>query len=112
MGENHPDGLMHASMLWRRLDTAGHESARLVYEDSTWQLSGAAVFAYGGQPCRLDYLITCDSLWQTRSGRVTGWIGGQAVEVGLSAGSSGRGAAPCSRSSELERLCQRSQSIH
>ncbi len=90
MGENPADGLRHASMLWRRVDQSGHESARLVYQRPSWHLSGVAVFAHEGQPCRLDYLITCNSLWETRSGRVTGWIGSQAVEVELSADSSGR----------------------
>ncbi len=77
-------------MLWRRVDQPGHESARLVYRHPSWLLSGAAVFAHEGQPCRCDYLVTCNSLWETKSGKVTGWIGDQAVEVELSADFSGR----------------------
>ncbi len=90
MGENSSGGVVHGSMLWRRVDRPGHESARLVFEHPSWRLSGAAVFAYDGQPCRLDYLITCNFLWETRLGRVSGWVGDQAVEIEISADSSGR----------------------
>jgi hypothetical protein len=29
----------------------------------------------------LDYQVMCDSQWQTKSGKVTGWIGDQAVAI-------------------------------
>lgn len=72
------------SVLWRRLDRPGHEAARLSFEDSCWHLRGTAVFAHEGQPCRLDYLVVCDEEWRTLSGRVAGWVGGEAVEVEVS----------------------------
>lgn len=90
MGENRHGGLISASMLWRRVDQPGHESARLVFEHPSWHLSGAAVFVYDGEPCRLDYVVTCDSQWKTRLGRVTGWVGDQAVDIEISADSGGR----------------------
>lgn len=72
------------SVLWRRLDQPGHESARLLFDGSSWRLAGTAVFADKQQPCRLEYLVVCDSKWQTLSGRVAGWVGEQTVEIGLS----------------------------
>ncbi len=90
MGENPSGGQMHASMLWRRVDQPGHDAARLVFEDPSWHLSGAAVFVHDGEPCRLDYLIACNSRWETKFGRVTGWVGDRAVEIGVSADASGR----------------------
>ena len=72
------------SILWRRLDQPGHESARLFFKDPSWHLMGTAVFAHNQQPCRLDYLVVCDSGWQTLSGRVTGWVGNETVEIELS----------------------------
>ncbi|MGA9772866.1 MAG: putative glycolipid-binding domain-containing protein [Blastocatellia bacterium] len=69
------------SILWRRLDVPGHESARVVFRDSCWHLTGAAVFAHDQQPCRMNYSITCDSVWQTLSATVAGWVGNQAVEI-------------------------------
>lgn len=72
------------TILWRRLDQPGHESARLVLRDSHWDLMGTAVFADNDQPCRLDYLVVCDPKWHTVSGTVRGWIGNKIVEVELS----------------------------
>jgi len=70
-------------MLWRRLDQPGHESCRLSSRRSSWQLAGTAVFAHERRPCRLDYLVVCDSAWQTVSGRVAGWVGTEVVEIAL-----------------------------
>src|SRR6266511_5407094 len=72
------------SILWRRLDQPGHESARLFFKDPSWHLMGTAVFAHNQQPCRLDYLVVCDSGWQTLSGRLTGWVEDETVEIELS----------------------------
>jgi len=77
-------------VLWRRLDLPGHESGRVLFQDSRWHLTGTAVFAHHQQPCRLDYLVVCDSGWQTLSGRVAGWVGNEAVEVEISVDSARR----------------------
>ncbi len=76
-----------ASILWRRLDRPGHESARVFFQDSFWRLAGTAVFAHKQQPCRLDYLVVCNMGWQTLSGTVAGWIGNETVEIELLADS-------------------------
>ncbi len=68
----------------------GHESCRLSSHDSRPHLTGTAVFAREGQPCRLDYLIVCDAEWQTISAQVTGWVGDRIINVELSADSSRR----------------------
>jgi hypothetical protein len=52
--------------------------------NSTWQLSGVAVFVHERQPCRLNYLIVCDSAWKTRSTRVTGWLGNKEIDIDIS----------------------------
>jgi hypothetical protein len=72
------------TILWRRLDEPGHEAARLIALDSSWHLTGTAVFAHGGQPCRLDYLIICDSWWRTVSAQVLGWVGAEAIKIDIS----------------------------
>lgn len=76
--------MTNPSILWRRLDQPGHESARLSFRESAWHLAGTSVFTYERQPCRLDYLVVCDSKWQTISGRVAGWVGDETVEIELS----------------------------
>ncbi len=77
------------AILWRRLDKPGYEYARLSWIGNQWQLTGVAVFQHEQQPCRLDYAVVCDGQWLTRTGRVTGWIGDQAVDVNVSVDASG-----------------------
>jgi uncharacterized protein len=79
-----------ATILWRRLDQPGHEAARLTWQGSLWHLAGAAVFAHDRQPCRLDYLVVCDSRWQTVSARILGWVGTKDIKVELSVDSAGK----------------------
>jgi len=78
------------SILWRRLDRPGHEAARLFSQNSCWHLTGTAVFTHDHQPCRLDYLVVCDSQWQTLSGKVAGWVGNETVEIKLAVDSAHR----------------------
>lgn len=72
------------SILWRRLDQPGHESARLSRCGAGWRLAGTAVFSHERRPCRLGYQITCDGAWQTLSGKVGGWVGEKIVEIEIS----------------------------
>lgn len=83
----HPAG---RSVLWRRLDLPGHEAAFVFFLDDLWHLSGSAVFAYDGRPCRLDYLVLCDPKWRTLSAKVAGWIGCEPVDIEISTDSNHR----------------------
>lgn len=74
-----------ASILWRRLDRGGHESARVTNQNGLWQVRGSAVFADAGLPVRLDYSVECDPEWQTRSALVAGWVGTAEVDVRVGA---------------------------
>jgi hypothetical protein len=69
------------TILWRRLDAPGHDSARLFFHDSQWHLTGTAVFMEAQQPCRLDYRVVCDESWRALSGSVIGWLGSRAINV-------------------------------
>jgi hypothetical protein len=77
-------------VLWRRLDQPGHEAARVIFHDPFWQLSGTAVFAHDGQPCRLEYLVACSVSWHTLRAKIAGWVGGRCVRIDLIADSSRR----------------------
>ena len=70
-----------AVLLWRRIDAPGHDCLRLVRQPDGWQLSGTAVFAEEGVPSRLDYIVTCDAVWHTRSAEVRGLIGTHDVHL-------------------------------
>ncbi|MDQ3996743.1 MAG: putative glycolipid-binding domain-containing protein [Gemmatimonadota bacterium] len=77
-------GATVATVLWQRLDSPGHDSARLSFESPHWRIAGAAIFERDRRPCRLDYVVVCDAAWSTRSARVTGWFGDELVDVELS----------------------------
>jgi hypothetical protein len=68
------------SILWRRLDDAGHDACRLVEKEGGWRLEGAAVFLHEGVPACLDYKVDCDGAWRTREGAVHGWGGERFVD--------------------------------
>lgn len=71
-------------MLWRRLDTPGHEAASITQQRNRWNLVGTALFAHEGKPCRLDYEIECDAGWGTRDVSMRGQIGDSQVMLVLS----------------------------
>lgn len=73
------------AVLWRRLDLPGHDHARLSPRDGGWLLSGTALFAHDGLPCRLDYRVLCDAAWRTESATVEGWAGSGPVRAHLAA---------------------------
>src|SRR5450432_4453518 len=72
-----------ASVLWRRLDSPGHDACRLEKHEDGWRLDGAAVFLRDWVPARLTYDLTCDLSWRTQYGQVLGWIGAQAIEISI-----------------------------
>jgi hypothetical protein len=69
------------AILWRRLDRPGHDAARVTSANGLWQMSGCAVSVEGTLPVRLDYEISCDAQWHTRSASVCGWIGERVIDV-------------------------------
>lgn len=79
------DDLAAPSILWRRTDSPGHDSARLLRDGDGWRLIGTAVFAHEQSACRLDYTVMCRSDWSTSFASVSGWIGTRTVNVEISA---------------------------
>ncbi len=71
------------SILWRRLDTPGHDACRLDRNGAGWRLEGTAVFRHGGVPAQLAYYVLCDSTWRPYQGHVRGWLGAEAVEFNI-----------------------------
>ena len=75
---------MNHSILWRGVDQPGHEACRVYQIDTEWHLEGTAVFQNGDRrPCRLSYLIRCDSSWNTLTGVVSGWLGDDDINIEL-----------------------------
>jgi len=68
---------------WRRVDLPGREIATLDALDEGWRLSGTAVFSSEEGTCKLDYVVICDSTWQTNSAQISGFIGGDGVSLSV-----------------------------
>src|SRR5262249_28456590 len=69
-----------ASMSWRRLESPGHDACLLERVDASWSLRGAAVYRHKDGPAWLSYVVQCDDLWQTQSGRVQGALGSRSID--------------------------------
>ena len=77
------------AMLWRRLDAAGHDAARLSLGAGGSELHGMAVFREDGGPSALRYHVRCDEHWRTRDAVVDGWRAGHPVELRIERDSAG-----------------------
>lgn len=73
--------MVESTILWRRLDRPGHESARLIESPESNELEGSAVFVESDLPVRLDYRIRCDSGWMTCEASVRGWVGTRRIDA-------------------------------
>jgi hypothetical protein len=71
------------TILWRRLDTAGHDACRLVLINGVWRLEGAAVFQHEGEAACLTYEIDGDTEWRTQKGVVHGWVGARPLDFSV-----------------------------
>lgn len=71
------------AIVWRRFDVigAGHEFARIFSEDMKHFLEGAAIFVHEKKFCKLDYLIECDTDWQTVSADVSGFVNDEKIAI-------------------------------
>lgn len=79
-----------AAFFWRKLDQPGHDSCRLFKLANGWRLCGAAVFRDECEPCHFQYDVFTDRAWQTRSAKVTGFVGRKAIDPRIRADRAGR----------------------
>jgi hypothetical protein len=78
-----------STILWRRLDTPGHDACRLVEQDNGWRLEGAAAFREEGAVSCVHYRIHCDRQWRTQEGIVRGWAGARSLDSRITRSSDG-----------------------
>ena len=78
-----------ASMLWRRIDTPGHDTCQLVKLRNGWSLHGTSIFRHPFGPANLTYELKCDLQWKALSGRVRGNAGDRHINYFVSHQSKG-----------------------
>ena len=66
--------------LWRRLDTPGHDAARLSRTPQGWFLQGCAVWRDDAGPAALRYELILERDWSTARARVHGFLGGREID--------------------------------
>lgn len=71
------------SILWKRLDSEGHDACRLLHVRDGWQLLGAAVFEHDSKPVSLSYSVQCDLTWRTLSATVEGWVDDEEIRLDI-----------------------------
>lgn len=69
-----------AVALWRRLDTPGHDAARLSPVADGWFLQGTTVYRDEAGPAGIRYEVLLDRGWATVRGRVRGFLGGREID--------------------------------
>jgi hypothetical protein len=69
-----------AAFFWRRLESAGYDSCRLLQGDDCWRIVGAAVFIHARRPCHLHYEVITERNWVTRCALI-GYFGNKEVEL-------------------------------
>jgi hypothetical protein len=67
------------SILWRRLDSPGHDACSIVPLGPGHVISGAAAFLHAGQPAALAYRLVCDAAFHSLHGEFHGAIGPRSV---------------------------------
>lgn len=78
-----------ATAFWKRLDTQGHDSCRLIRRPDGWRLAGCAVFDHKSRAVQLAYRVDCNEAWRTLSAAVRGSVGLE--ELSFEVESTGRG---------------------
>ena len=71
------------TILWRRLDSPGHDSCCLWKSGDGWQLSGTAIFLHDQRPCLLSYEVNTDSNWATCTANISGYVGKSIIALAI-----------------------------
>ncbi|MEY8841847.1 putative glycolipid-binding domain-containing protein [Cribrihabitans sp. XS_ASV171] len=66
-------GTVLAEARWRRLDGPGEDKCRLVEEPGGYMLTGHARIGVAGAEAALDYIVRCDTEWNTTSADIAGF---------------------------------------
>ena len=80
---------MVATAAWRRLDVPGRDTVRVLRTGSGWELRGLAEWREPSGNWSLEYAVTCDAQWRTRTAEVLGTARGERVARTITCGATG-----------------------
>lgn len=80
---------MVETALWRRLDVAGHDAARIETVPGGYLLEGTAVFRHEDGPASVSYRLDLAPDWSTRRGLLRGFVGAKTLEHEILRGADG-----------------------
>ncbi|QBY00501.1 aldehyde dehydrogenase family protein [Rhodophyticola sp. CCM32] len=66
---------MTRSIMWRRIDVAGHEACSINQSGPSHVISGMAIYAAESSSVRIVYSVTCNDEWECRAATVERWVG-------------------------------------
>jgi hypothetical protein len=69
------------SILWRRLESPGHDACSITPFGPGHVIAGTASFLHAGQPAALAYRLVCDAAFHSLHGEFHGAIGSRSVHV-------------------------------
>lgn len=73
--------MKHTTILWKRLDSPGHDACCLEGDSTGWHIHGVAAFRSKRRVAQLCYEVHCNTEWRTQSATVTGRIGGRVINA-------------------------------
>lgn len=78
------------SILWQRIDTAGHDACCIQQTAGGWCIEGMAVFQSNKKPARFVYQVICDDAWQTQRALIHGAVGDEELQADIVRSARGR----------------------
>jgi hypothetical protein len=75
---------MSTTIIWRKIDTPGHDACSLYQNAFGWAICGTAVYLFNNTPALANYLVTCDTSWQFLHGKINGFVESKAFEFTIS----------------------------
>jgi hypothetical protein len=79
-GSTKDDTEQSHQVVWRCLDTEGHDTCLFSKVGDEWVLTGTAIFKLEQDDAKLDYSVICDEFWSSRSARVRGQVGSRQID--------------------------------
>lgn len=76
--------LLPRTIMWRRIDSEGTDACSFDLFGDNYAISGTAHYQHSSGPARLQYKVSFNADWSSRSALVNGWVGTTRIDFSLS----------------------------